>query len=157
MKTVSKRTEMASIINGHKMPAIVIDLVDTTTYGLKSKKVLIDNGTFANGFPFYIKADVRLYTDEKKFVFTQECSMLKSDFGYSELKEMLDYRNAPIVKADQDVMLVILDSHKRIALNPIILHTSKNIDSNCNIPLTFVDDDYNGSEFLELAGFEIED
>lgn len=155
MKVLTERTEIATAINGHKMPVITIDLADADTYGLKSQKVLIDNGTFRDGFPYYIHSEVRAYADEKKFKFSQGGACLSASFNYYDMKEMLDYRNAPIVKPDEDVIIAIINSKDRTAFAPMILHTNKRIDAHCSTPLTFADDDYSTRPWLELAGVEI--
>lgn len=155
MRLLTERTEIATAINGHKMPVITIDLADADEYGLKSQKVLIDNGTFDDGFPYLIHSEIRAYRDEKKFKFSQGGVGIHSSFGYSDMKEMLDYRNAPIIKPDEDVIIAIIDSKDRLAFAPMILHTNKRIDAYCSTPLTFADDDYSTRSYLELAGVEI--
>jgi hypothetical protein len=155
MKLLTERTEIATAINGHKMPVITIDLADADTYGLKSQKVLIDNGTFRDGFPYYLKCEVRAYADEKKFKFSQGGVGLSASFTYYDMKEMLDYRNAPIVKPDEDVIIAIINSKKKDFFAPMVLHTNKRIDAHCTTPLTFADDDYSTRPWLELAGVEI--
>lgn len=155
MKVLTKRTEIAKAINGHKMPVITIDLADADEYGLKSQKVLIDNGTFDDGFPFYLHSEIRAYNDETKFKFSQGGTMIKASFNYYDMAEMLEYRNAPIVKKDEDVIIAVIDSNKKVAYNPIVLHTSKRIDAHCSTPLTFVDEDYSTLPFLIGAGVEI--
>lgn len=155
MKTLTERTEIAKAINGHKMPVITIDLADADEYGLKSQKVLIDNGTFRDGFPYYIRSEIRAYADETKFKFSQGASILKADFTYYDITEMLEYRNAPIVKKDEDVIIVIINSKEKFSYKPIILHTDKRIDAHCSTPLTFVDTDYSTVPYLILAGVEI--
>lgn len=155
MKVLKERTEIAVAINGHKMPVITIDLADTDDYGLKSEKVLIDNGTFRDGFPYYIRSEVRAYRDEYKFKFSSGGVGISSSFGYCDIKKMLDYRNAPIVKADEDVIIAIIDSKKKQAYYPIVLHTSKRIDAHCSTPLTFVDEDYTTIPYMVEAGVEV--
>ena len=155
MRLLTERTEIAKAINGHDLPVITIDLADADDYGLKSQKVLIDNGTFKDGFPYYIRSEIRAYADEEKFKFSQGGTCLKASFGYYDMVEMLEYRNAPIVKVDQDVIISIIDSNKKVAYNPMILHTTKRIDAHCSTPLEFVDNDYSTIPFLVLAGVEI--
>lgn len=155
MRMLTERTEIAKAINRHEMPVIAIDLADADEYGLKSQKVLIDNGKFRDGFPFYIHSEVRAYADEKYFKFSQGGTCIKASFGYSDMEEMLAYRNAPIVKADEDVIVVVIDSKKKLVYNPMILHTSKRIDPHCSTPLAFEDKDYTTLPFLKEAGVEI--
>lgn len=156
MRTIKERTEIATTINFHKMPCIKIDLANADEYGLVSEKVLIDNGKFRDGNPYYIHSEIRAYSDESKFKFSQGATGLSSSFGYSDIQEMLDYRNAPIVKADEDVLIVIIDSKTRTAYAPMVLHTSKRIDQFCSTPLTFEDKDYSTIPYLEQAGVKIE-
>ena len=113
MKVLKERTEIAVAINGHKMPVITIDMADADDYGLKSENVLIDNGTFRDGFPYYIRAKLRAYADETKFKFSSGCVCISNSFSYYDVKKMLDYRNAPIIKADEDVIIAIIDSKKK--------------------------------------------
>ena len=110
MRTLTERTEIAQAINGHKMPVITIDLADSDEYGLVSQKVLIDNGTYDDGFPYYIRSEVNAYRDEKKFRFKQGPVGISSSFTYYDMREMLEYRNAPIVKPDEDVIVAFIDS-----------------------------------------------
>lgn len=152
---LKERTEIAMAINGHKMPVITIDLADADDYGLKSENVLIDNGTFRDGFPYYIRCELRAYRDEGKFKFKQYGTCISSSFGYHDMEEMLSYRNAPVVKADEDVIIAIIDSKKRQAYYPIVLHTSKRIDAHCSTPLTFVDEDYTTIPYMINAGVEV--
>lgn len=156
MKVLKERTEIAKAINSHKMPVITIDLADANEYGLKSEKVLIDNGTFKDGFPWYIHSEVNAYRDEGKFKFSQGSVGISASFTYYDIKEMLEYRNAPIVKADEDVIIAIIDSKKNQAYAPIILHTSKKIDAFCSTPLTFVDEDYTTIPYMINAGVKVE-
>lgn len=155
MKFLNERTEIATAINGHKMPVITIDLANADDYGLKSEKVLIDNGFFRDGFPYYIHAELRAYADETKFKFSSGCVGISNSFSYYDMKEMLEYRNAPIVKADEDIIIAIIDSNKKQMYKPIILHTSKRIDAHCSTPLTFIDDDYTTIPYMIYAGVDV--
>lgn len=155
MKALKERTEIAMAINGHKMPVITIDLADADDYGLKSEKVLIDNGTFRDGFPYYIRAELRAYADETKFKFSSYGSCISSSFSYYDIKKMLEYKNAPIIKVDEDVIIAIIDSKKKQAYYPIVLHTGNRINQHCSTPLTFIDEDYTTIPYMMNAGVEI--
>lgn len=151
------RTEIAKAINGHKMPVIAIDLADADEYGLKSQKVLIDNGTYSDGFPYYIRSELRAYSDERKFKFSQGVVGLSASFTYYDMKEMLEYRNAPIVKPDEDVIIAIINSKDNTAFSPVVLHTASRIDSNCTTPLVFTDaGEFDTRPYLKLAGVKTE-
>ena len=141
MKTLKDRREIANEINVKRTTAVRIDLADADEYGLKSQKVLIDNGTFNNGHPYLVRSEIRAYCDEMKFTFKGFCTCLSNSFGYSDIEEMVEYANAPVIKPDSDVVLVIVDSKKRQAYAPCVLHTSKRVDPHCTTPLTFTDED----------------
>lgn len=141
MKTLKDRREIANEINVKRTTAVRIDLADADKYGIKSQKVVIDNGTFRDGTPYLVKAEIRAYCDEMKFTFSGFCTCLSNRFGYSDIEEMIEYANAPVIKPDSDVVLVIVNSKKREAYAPCVLHTSKRVNTNCSTPLTFTDED----------------
>lgn len=155
MKVLRERTEIAKAINGHKMPVITIDFADADDYGLKSKKVLIDNGKFSDGFPYYIHAEVRAFRDEGKFTFKQYGTCIHNSFTFHDMEEMLEYRSAPIVKADEDVVIAVIDSKNKQMCYPIVLHTNGKINPHCSTPLTFIDEDYTTIPYLVNAGIEV--
>lgn len=160
MKFISERTEIATTINFHKMPVIRMDLANKTEYGLVSEKVNIDNGTFRDGNPYYIHSDLRVYVGENKFEFSGKSACLHDSFGYSDIEEMLAWANAPLIKADSDFLLVVVDSEKRIAMKPMVLHTSKRINPHCITPLEVVEEDLErlmAQNLLEMAGFKKEE
>lgn len=136
MKKLTERTEIATAINFRQYPVIRIDLSDTDTYGVKGTKVLIDNGSFKNGDPYLIEASLRIYNDEKKLTFFSNSTCLKSNFGYDDMEELLEYANAPIIKADQDILVCLVNSKLGEAYTPVVLHTGNHINPNCITPLT---------------------
>lgn len=48
---------------------------------------------------------------------------------------MLEYTNAPIVKPDQDILVCMVDSERRLAYDPVVLRTGKRVDPYCMTPL----------------------
>lgn len=158
MKMFNTPQEIAVAINMHQMPVVRIDLADADEYGIKSQKVLIDNGKFRRlnptdpDMPYLVRAEIRAFVDEKKFTFASYGCCLSNTFGYHDMEELLDYANAPIIKRDSDVVLAIVDSRRKIAYKPIILHTRNRIDPNCQIPLGFIDEDNDATEYIRAAG-----
>ncbi len=152
MKLLKDRREIAKAVNFHKMPVIIIDLADADEYGLVSKPVVIDNGKFKDGLPYFIKARVRAFRDENRFKFHSGGACIHASFTYSDLKEMLDFANAPIVKTDSDVVVSVIDSVHFRSYPLMILHTNKRIAPHCSTPLTFVDTDYDTIPYLRCAG-----
>jgi hypothetical protein len=140
MKFLKDREEIAKAINGREIPVVTLDLVDADEYGLVSEPVAINNGFFRDGFPYMIHAHIRCYSDAKKFTFSSGCVGIHSDFGYTDVMEMLEYRNAPVIEADSDVILVIKDSKEKMCYITV-MHTSKGVDPHCYTPLTFTDGD----------------
>lgn len=153
MRIIKEREEIAVAINCHQMPVITIDLADADDYGLKSCKVCIET-TFNDGTTHFLHSEVRAYRDENKFKFSGHCTMLKNSFGYSDIKEMLEWRNAPVVKADEDVIIAVYDSRNKIAYAPIVLHTDKRVDSFSTTPLKFIDTDYS-TEVFKASVYDI--
>ena len=154
MKTLKDRREIANEINVKRTTTVRIDLADADEYGLKSQKVLIDNGTFNNGHPYLVKAEIRAYCDEMKFTFKGYSACLHDSFGYYDMEEMAELANAPIVKPDSDVVLVFVNSKKREAYAPCVLHTSKRVDPNCITPLTFTDEDNDAFIYMYMSESE---
>lgn len=153
MKTLNTPQKIAVAINMHKMPVIRLDLADADEYGIKSQKVLIDNGTFVGSdMPYLVTASVRAFIDQKKFTFNSYGCLLSSTFGYSDMEKLLETANAPIIKADSDVVLAIVDSRRKIAYNPIILHTGNHVDPHSQNPLDFIDEDNDATEYIRAAG-----
>ena len=150
MRKLTERTEIATVINFNKMPIVEIDLADATDYSIESKPVKI---AFKDSF---IKATIIAYTEETKFCFSGSATHISSSFGYSDVKEMLDYANAPTIHTDEDVCIVIINSKTKEAYEPIVLHTSKDLDAFCMTPLEFIDKDYDTKGYLELAGLKQE-
>lgn len=108
MKMLETKQEIAIAINMHEMPVVRIDLADADEYGIKSQKVLIDNGKFRRLNP----------TDP--------------DMPY--------------------LVLAIVDSRRKVAYKPIILHTRNRVDPNCQVPLGFTDEDNDATEYIRAAG-----
>lgn len=140
MKFLTDRTEIARAINGRKMPVVTMDLSEADEYGLKSEPVVIDNGTFRDGFPYMVHSKIRLYTDEKKFTFSSGCVGIHDSFGYTDVMDMLEYRNAPVIKADSDFILVIKNPADRECYIAV-MHTSNRVDPHCSTPLHIEDGD----------------
>lgn len=155
MKMLNTKQEIASTINSHTLPVVRLDLADADAYGIKSQKVLIDNGTFRDGFPYLVHAEIRAYRDERKFTFSSFCCCLTNSFSYHDMEEILVYANAPIIKKDSDVIIAIVDSKNKTVYKPIILHTGKYINPHCSTPLDFADTDNDATIYLAAAGCKL--
>ena len=140
MKFLQGKKEIAKYINVKRTTVVRIDLADCDEYGLRSQKIVIDNGTFRDGTPYRIRAEIRAFCDQLKFVFQSECVVLRNSFGYNDLERMIEYANAPVVKPDSDVVLVVVNSRTKQAYSPMLMHTSSIVYPHCITPLSFVDE-----------------
>ena len=139
MKKLTTRTEIAQAINFKQYPTITIDLSKRDDYGIAGAPVVIDNGKFSSGEPYYIHATLRAYNDEKNLTFSAGSSYLSDSFSYSDMEEILTYANAPVVKPDQEILICLIDSEKRQAYNPLVVRTSKRVNAHCSTPLTLTE------------------
>lgn len=139
MKRLTERAEIASAINFKKYPVVTIDVSKRDAYGIIGCPVCVDAGFFRSGEPYYIKAMCRVYSDERVLTFTSGCVGLSADFGYRDIEEMLEYANVPIIRADAEVLVVIIDSEQRLACCPVIVRTEKRVNPHCSTPISFVE------------------
>lgn len=135
MKYLETRTQIGTAINFKQYPTVRIDVSDTDEYGICGAKVLIDNGTFRTGEPYYVRATLRAFRDEGWLKFKHYGSCLHASFTYSDMEKMLDYANVPIIKAGQEILVCLVDSVKRLAYKPVVLKTGNWVDPNCQTPL----------------------
>lgn len=139
MKTLTERTENAPAINFKKYPVVTIDVSKRDDYGIVGCPVCIDAGLFRSGEPHYVKATCRVYRDEQKLTFTSGCVGLSADFGYRDIEEMLEYANVPIIRPDAEMLVVIIDSAKRIAYSPVVVRTGSRVDPHCQTPISLAE------------------
>lgn len=150
MKMLKTREEIAMAINFRKYPVLNIDLANADYYGLKGCKVRIEAGNFHNGMPRTIHAELRVFHDEKKLTFQSGCTCLHDSFTYSDYTEMVENAQAPLITADQDIVIAIYDSRNKTAYNPIMVHTGDRVNPNCITPLTIEPVDM--TPYLCMAG-----
>lgn len=131
MKRLTERTEIAKAINFGKYPVIKIDLADRDEYGVKGTKVRIDFGG-----EYFINAKIRSYIDEKYLTISQGATMLSASMSYRDFMEDLEYANAPIIKANQEIVIAMIDSKKEEIYEPVIIKTGEKINKFCSTPLT---------------------
>lgn len=135
MKMLETRTEIATTVNFKKMPVITFDLSKKDEYGWSGTKVNIDNGTFRDGEPYYIHAEIRTYKDTNCLEFATYGVCLSSSWSYYDIVEILEYSNAPVVKADQDILIFPINTETKKAYKPVVLHTGERVNPHCMTPL----------------------
>lgn len=141
MKILRDRQEMAMAMNFGKYPVVEIDLADRDEYGLVSKPVRIDNGTFKDGLPYWIESEIRIFRDEKKIVFRGFGSCLKSSFGYSDIANMVRNANAPLIGKDTEFVLWVHNSETGDCFYPVILKTGARVNPHCTTVMSLCDED----------------
>ena len=153
MKLLKDRQEIAKAINFGKYPVLSIDLADADDYGLKGCTVRIDAGHFSDGSPYFIDAELRVYSDEKKITTSAGGTYLSADFTYTDYRSIVRKAQAPLIKPDQDVVIAIYDSRTKNAFAPMIVHTGSHVARHCITPLTFESVDM--TPYLVAAGAEL--
>jgi hypothetical protein len=150
MKMLKDRLELATAINFGKYPVLRIDLADSDEYGLKGCKVRIYAGTFRTGEPHFIEAELRVFRDEKRLVLSAGGTILKSDFTYFDYVHMLDRAQAPLIHADEEVVIGIYDSRTKNAFAALLVRTGKSVRPFSADPMDFENVDM--TPFLINAG-----
>ena len=135
MKKLTERTEIAKAINFGEYPVIKIDVSNRDEYGIKGTKIRIDNGTFKSGNKYFVNAVIRAYDDEKCLTTSAYGSVLKNAIGYSDYLEMVEYANAPVVKANQEIVIFLYNSITKDIYQPVIIKTGNRVDAHCSTPL----------------------
>lgn len=142
---IQNRTEIARAINFGEYPVLTIDLADRDEYGLVGCKVRIDNGYFRTGERYFVNATLRVWSDEKYLTTSGENDVLKASYGYSDVQEMIEWANAPVIKPDQEVLVIITDSKIKCAYDAYIIRTGAKVSPHSTDPLAF--------EKLDLSQF----
>lgn len=130
MKKLTARTEIAKALNFQKYPVIPIDLAQTDEYGVIGTKVRVDFGG-----DYTIRATVRAYSDEKKLVVVSKNVCVANKITYTDIMEDVEYANVPIIKADQEIVVVMYNSKRKEIYAIDIIKTGSRIDRHCLEPI----------------------
>jgi hypothetical protein len=130
MRRLIDRTDIAKAINFGKYPVIKIDLADRDDYGIRGTKVNIDFGG-----EYFIHGKIRSYDDERCLTATQGATCLSKEIYYDDYLEMVEYANAPTIKANQEIVIFMYNSMTKEVFAPAIITTGK-IDRFCSTPIT---------------------
>ena len=150
MKFLKDRTEFAKAVNFGKYPVLRIDLADTDDSGLKGCKVRVDAGTFRTGERHLIDATIRVFRDDKRLTTFAGSCCLHAEFSYYDYVEDVENAMAPIIHPDEDVVVAVYDSRKKMSFAAAIVHTSKRVNRGCVSPIEFEDADF--TPYLMMAG-----
>ena len=153
MKRLTERQDIAMAMNFGKYPVVKFDLADADDYGLKGCTVRVDAGSFSDGLPFTIKAELRVYTDQRKLTTSSWGACLTDSLSYFDYTDMIETAQAPLIKPDQEVVVAIYDSRNNMAYAPMIVKTGKSVRRHCQTPLDFEPVDM--TTYLLAAGCEL--
>lgn len=152
MKLLKDRHELAMAMNFGKYPVLKIDLADSDDYGLKGCRIRIDMGTFSDGSPFIEGATLRAYRDTKTLTVSSDPCCLSDSFGYNDYLNTVERAQAPLIHANEEVVVAVYDSRTNTAFYPFIVKTTPHVTRHCCTPIGFVDADM--TLYLELAGYK---
>lgn len=118
MKTFTDRRKIAKLLNFNQYPVLSLDLAKDKKYILagdedtryyKGHKVKWQKGDY------YWHGDLCYFIDTKKLQISNDNACITASFGYHDIIEDLAIANAPIIKENSEVVVVIHDSKKRLA------------------------------------------
>ena len=148
MKQLTERTQIAKAINFGKYQVLTIDLANEIVMcgeviGYRGCNVRVKWQSRTTGETLYLHSTLDYYIEEQKLVISNWDACLKAGFGYSDLMEMVEFANAPILDTNQEVVLVVHNSRTKKALAPMIIKTSSRKDINSQEPLSFEEKNIN--------------
>ena len=142
MKKYTDRYEIAKLLNFNKYPVLELDLATS-----KPKEDYY-KGCYFGGKVRWVKhspsgenyiwhGNLNYYSDSGLCI-TNDSACIKASFGYQDIKEDLEIANAPLIKDDCEVVVVIHDSVKRLAC--VCKTTIGKLDSHYSTSYHFEDD-----------------
>ena len=113
MKQIKERTQIAKALNFGKYPVLDLDIekpikvVGDKISGYYGCKVRVPWNY--QGETVYEVCDLKYWKDQDKLELSCGGCCFKAGFGYSDVMEMLENANAPIVDKGQEFILVVHD------------------------------------------------
>lgn len=153
MEIIKSRTEIAQALNFGKYPVLKIDLSECDEHGLNGSKCRIDMGTFNDGTRWLEPAQINVYRDEKVLHFSAWGCCLSKDFTYHDFEEDLENSMTPIIKAESEFIVAVLDSKYREVYALYKVETGHTI-RHCTKPISCEKVDM--SQFIEIARLRYE-
>ena len=151
MKFLTNRTEIAKAINIDRIPVITMDIskcMNGYENCYEGTKVNIDGAHKGRYADLLTHCTARMYGDEvgnerhdapwtyKRIVLSTRTTCLTADFGLRDVDEMVEWMSAPIVKAN-DPVIVFFRAKDRGYLR--MMKIGGRIDPNCSTATTLVD------------------
>lgn len=108
MKLLNERTKIAKAMNFGRYPVLRINLddhagFDTTDYCVGEKvRVAYQSKNYGE---MYTRGEI--YVEKGEVAISSNAVCVHSDFGYADVMEMAEWANTPIVRAGQEVVVVM--------------------------------------------------
>ena len=139
MKLVSERTEIAKIMNFGKYPVLTLNTedhggFDTTSFCIGCDvRVAYQTKRYGESY-----TRGHLYVEDGKVSISNNSTCIHSDFGYSDVMEMVHWANTPIIRAGQEVAVVMdLPSSKMCVVR--MMRVGDRVDPHCMVAVTLTD------------------
>ena len=120
MRYLTDRTDIAKAINlDENLVVLEIDVANEIILG--GDMVCGYRGCLAKKprGQYYVRGKIEYFKDTKFLRFSENCVCLSNSFGYRDVKEMLEYRKAPMLTKGCRCLLVAYNSKTGQVLSPI--------------------------------------
>lgn len=141
MKKITERQEIAKALNFGKYPVLCLDLAKDKIEGCEGcyEGQRTKTEWYYKGQKYYHNGTLAYWKDNNKLEIMSETICLKESFGYSDIEEMVLNANATQVEPEQEVIVVIINSERRVASYPYLTKTGK-YNNNCITAMTIEGD-----------------
>jgi hypothetical protein len=141
MKILKAKQEICKALNFERYPVLQLDLSKDKIKNMENcyRGQLVKCEYKYKDSTLLYSGNLSYYDDENKLIVTNSGVFLKATFDYNDIVEMTTKALAPKVKADQEVVIVIINSEKRKTAFPVLTKISK-IDPNSQVLATIEGD-----------------
>ena len=133
MQVIRDRKQFALAVNFGKYP-VVYAVPQKDDFGWSLGKVRIDVGR-----EYFGKAELRIYSDERRLTTSSHGTMLSAQWGYHDAVRDAQFASAPVLKPNSQFILVMDLPRERNAIT-LLVDTGR-VDLNCSTPLHILDAD----------------
>ena len=141
MKLLTERTEIAKAMNFGKYPVLTLNMEDhdgfeDTTYCIGCNvRVAFDTKNHGQ-----LHTEGHIYLEGGKVCISNNAVCIHSDFGYSDVMEMVKWANTPMLHAGQEVV-VVFDWPTEKGCVVRMMRVGERIDPHCMTVTTLEDID----------------
>ena len=139
MKLLKERTEIAKAMNFGKYPVLRINLedhagFDTTDYCVGEKvRVAYESKRYGE-----MHTRGKIYIEKGKVAISSNSTCVHSDFGYTDVMEMAEWANTPVVRAGQEVVVIMYIPTAKMCIVRM-MKVGDRIDPHCMVAVTLED------------------